>query len=397
MTANQIQCNPPLAPPRRGTAVRAHLSARTVPFRGRVRGGFSALGLISFGLPALITGCLLASSILNTHAANPPPKPNILVIVADNLGWKDIGYNKSKIRTPHLDQLARSGVQLDRFYVYSMCSPTRAAFISGRAPSRYNILGAIGQRSRQALPTSTVTIADTLKAAGYETHISGKWHLGLRPEVGPLQYGFDASYGFLHGQIDKLTHRYKNGDRSWHRDDKFIDEEGHSLDLITDEAIRIITKKRDQLFFLYVPYGAPHPPLQEDPKWIKPYDGVFESDSRRQYAAATTHMDSVIGRMISALDKTNQRKNTLVVFFSDNGAIKNWPVQPKNYEGRFGPYPELGDNGHLRGWISDLYDGCLRTPALFNWPDVLKPRLVSETTSALDLYPTLAALAQTGP
>lgn len=322
------------------------------------------------------------------------PSPNILVIVSDNQGWQDIGYNNSKIATPTLDHLMTTGVRLNHFYVYSMCSPTRVGFISGRAPSRYGIHGAIGQRSRQALPPTTVTIADSLKAQGYETGIRGKWHLGLRPEVGPLQYGFDSSYGYLHGQIDKLTHLYKNGDRSWHRNDKFIDEEGHSLDLITADAIQFIKTKRNKPFFLYVPYGAPHPPLQDAAKWVKPYEKVFDSRSRQLYAASVSHMDYGISQLIRALEETDQRKNTLVVFFSDNGAVEEIPRQQKNYEGRFGPYPVLGNNGPLRGWIGDVYDGCLRTPALVNWPGVLKPKVVDQVTSVLDWHPTLAALAK---
>ena len=346
--------------------------------------------------PSWLLGILLAT--LNSHALlasdTRPARPNILVIVSDNQGWQDIGYNDSKIATPTLDQLMQDGVRLNHFYVYSMCSPTRVGFISGRCPSRYGIHGAIGQRSRQALPPETFTIADSLKAQGYETAIRGKWHLGLRPEVGPLQYGFDSSYGYLHGQIDKLTHLYKNGDRSWHRNDKFIEEEGHSLDLITADAIRFIKAKRQKPFFLYVPYGAPHPPLQDEAKWVKPYEKVFKSRSRQLYAASVTHMDHGIAQLIKALEETGQRKNTLVIFFSDNGAVDEIARQEKNYQGRFGPYPELGNNGPLRGWIGDVYDGCLRTPALVNWPGVLKPQVLDQVTSVLDWHPTLTALAK---
>jgi len=344
----------------------------------------------------LTTAAIAFSVHAVANAANQsiPPKPNILMIVSDNQGWKDIGYNGSEIRTPHLDKLAATGVRLDHFYVYTMCSPTRAALISGRAPSRYGILGAIGYRSRQALPPETVTIADTMSACGYETAISGKWHVGLRPEVGPLQYGFDSSYGFFHGQIDKLTHRYKNGDRTWHRDDEYVDEEGHSLDLITAEAIGFLERERERPFFLYVAYGAPHPPLQESAEWVEPYASEIAIPSRRLYAAAVTHMDAAIGKLIATLDATGQRENTIVIFFSDNGAIQRWPEQPKNYEGRFGPYPVLGDNGPLRGWIGELYDGCVRTPALVNWPRVLKPSVVDSVTSVLDWYPTMTALGE---
>lgn len=339
----------------------------------------------------LLRAIVVFLTVLSTGVAR---KPNIVVIVSDNQGWMDIGYHGSEIRTPTLDRLAEEGIRLNRFYVYPMCSPTRAAFISGRAPSRYGILGAIGMRSRQVLPPGTVTVADTLKAAGYETAITGKWHLGLRPDIGPRNYGFDHSYGFLHGQIDKYTHHYKNGDASWHRNDKLIDEEGHSVDLITAEAVRFIERKRERPFFLYVPFGAPHPPLQEEARWVKPYEGVIESESRRLYAASVTHMDSAIGEIVDALDRTKQRKNTLLVYFSDNGAIPNWRKQPQHYGGKFPEYPVLGSNGDLRGWIGDLYDGCVRTPAFMNWPGVLKPGILDEVTSALDLHPTLAAVTQ---
>ena len=347
---------------------------------------------VQFSLATAVAVLQLAPGVTQA-GEGPASKPNILVVVSDNQGWQDIGYNGSEIRTPNLDGLAAGGVRLDHFYVYPMCSPTRAGLVSGRGPSRYNINGAIGHRSRQALPPETVTVADSLKTSGYETAITGKWHLGLRPEVGPLQYGFDYSYGFLHGQIDKYSHRYKNGDRSWHRNDQFIDEEGHSVDLITSDAVRFIEQKHDKPFFLYVPYGAPHPPLQEEERWVQPYEKEIPELSRRLYAASVTHMDHAIGQLIAALERTDQRDNTLVVFFSDNGAIQNWPLQTKNYEGRFGPYPVLGDNGPLRGWIGELYDGCVRTPALVNWPGVLKPSVVDDVTSVLDWYPTLVERA----
>src|SRR5262249_50040567 len=164
-------------------------------------------------------------------AADPASQPNILVIVADALGWRDIGYHDSDIRTPNLDRLAKAGVRLERNYVYPTCSPTRAGILTGRNPSRFGIHGPIDGRSELALPKETMTLSRVLHDRGYETALCGKWHLGLRPEVGPRKYGFDHSYGYLHGQIDQLTHRYKNGDRTWHRDDVFIDEQGHATDL----------------------------------------------------------------------------------------------------------------------------------------------------------------------
>ena len=129
------------------------------------------------------------------QAVEPPVKPNVIVMVSDNQGWADVGYHGSRIKTPTLDRLAAEGVRLERFYAYATCSPSRAALLLGRNPSRYDILGAIGQRSLQMIPKDAITLARAFKLRGYTTAISGKWHLGLRPEVGPLQFGFDYTYG----------------------------------------------------------------------------------------------------------------------------------------------------------------------------------------------------------
>ena len=166
--------------------------------------------------------------------------PNIIIILSDDTGWNDVGYHGSEIKTPNIDKLARDGVELDNFYVYPTCSPTRASLLTGRPPSRFGILGPIAGKSTLALSQTTVTLAEFLKRRGYHTAITGKWHLGLRPEVGPQKYGFDYSYGYLHGQIDPYTHRYKFGDKTWHRNDELIEEEGHATDLITKEAIQFI-------------------------------------------------------------------------------------------------------------------------------------------------------------
>jgi arylsulfatase B len=159
--------------------------------------------------------------------------PNILIFVSDDTGWNDVGYHNSEIKTPNIDRLVEHGVELDNFYVSPVCSPTRAALLTGRLPSRYGILEPIALRSKQTLPQDTVTLAEFLRRNGYQTAITGKWHLGLRPEVGPKKYGFDYSYGYLHGQLDQYTHFYKNGNRTWHRNDEFMNEEGHATDLIT--------------------------------------------------------------------------------------------------------------------------------------------------------------------
>lgn len=319
-------------------------------------------------------------------------KPNIIVVVADDLGWNDIGYHGSEINTPSIDKLAREGIQLDRFYVHSVCSPTRAALLTGRYPSRYGILSPLGDEA--VFPSGTKTIAELLKQNGYETAISGKWHLGTVPEARPMKLGFNTSYGYLRGQIDPYTHLYKNGNRTWHRNDSLIDEEGHATDLITNEAIRFIEKPRKNgaPFFLYVAYSVPHYPLQEPESWTNMYKQTIENESRRLFAASVTHMDDCIGQILTLLREKNLEENTIVLFFSDNGGQESWHSDTQ-YNGKFKGNDVLGDNTPLREWKGSLYDGALRVPAVLAWKGTLGPGKVSDAINVADIYPTLASLA----
>jgi arylsulfatase A-like enzyme len=321
-------------------------------------------------------------------------RPNIVLLVADDAGWNDVGWHGSEISTPNLDRMVRDGVELDSFYVYPTCSPTRASFLTGRPPSRFGILGPIAMRSTLALPKNTPTLAELLRRSGYDTAIVGKWHLGLTPGVGPNEYGFTHSYGYLHGQIDQLTHIYKNGDRSWHRNGKFVEEEGHATDLIAREAIRFITGERDtsKPLFLYVPFSVPHYPLQEDETYISLYRESIENESRRVFAASMTHMDDVVGQILTALGKAGASQNTLVVFLSDNGGQESW-TPTFEYDGKFRANDRLGDNTPLRGWKGELYEGGIRVPAVFYQPTTLQPRKVTEPVIVWDLFPTLVHVA----
>ncbi len=317
--------------------------------------------------------------------------PNIIVIVADDLGWNDIGYHGSEINTPVLDKLVRGGIELDRFYVHSVCSPTRAALLTGRSPSRFGILGPLGDEA--VFPKGTITIAELLKQKGYDTAISGKWHLGTVPKARPMNFGFNTTYGYLRGQIDPYTHLYKNGDKTWHRNDTLIDEEGHATDLITDEAIRFIEKPRENNnpFFIYIPYSVPHYPLQEPKKWTNDYEGKISNESRLMYAASVSHMDNAIGRVLSSLEKNGISENTIVLFFSDNGAQENW-FPKTQYDGKFKANDVLGNNEPLRDWKASFYEGALRVPAIISWKGRLKPKKVNEAINVADVYPTLAFL-----
>jgi len=323
-----------------------------------------------------------------------PGKPNIVFIVADDLGWADIGYHGSRIKTPHVDRLAAEGVRFGQHYVMATCTPTRVGLMTGHYPSRYGVLSpAYGQIFRD----DTVTLPMALRGCGYFTAIAGKWHMGSPPKYTPRKYGFDSSYGYFHGQIDPYTHNYKTGVRSWHRNDRYTDEQGHATDLITAEAVRIIESQHDRPFFLYVAYSVPHYPLAEPDEWTSLYQDIKEP-SRRLFAASVTHMDHGIGRIIEALERKALRRNTLVVFVSDNGGQKSWHSK-QQYKGRYAekPHNVLGDNRPLRGWKGDLYEGGIRVPALANWPGVLEPRRLDEPVHIVDWMPTLCRLAGYSP
>lgn len=327
-----------------------------------------------------------------SEAAEADARPNFLFFLADDLGWGDVGYHDSEIATPNLDRLAAGGVRLERHYVWPTCSPTRVALLTGREPSRFGVLAPLGDNGR--LPRNTITLARALRLRGYTAHITGKWHIGATPQYRPLNFGFDTSYGYLRGQIDPYTHRYKFGDRTWHRNDKLIDEKGHATDLIAEEAIRTVRSPRKKPFFLYVPFSVPHYPLAEPDKWTTPYDGKIDDSWRKLYAASVTHMDAAMGRIIAALEDTDQRGNTLVVFASDNGGQRSWDAPENQYEGRYRAHQTLGNNAPLRGWKGQLYEGGVRVPACVNWPGhVPAGRTVNEPTCIVDWMPTLCALA----
>ena len=206
-------------------------------------------------------------------AAAENNRPNIVILVADDLGWADVGYHGSSIRTPNIDQLQSRGVELDFHYVAPMCTPTRAALLTGRYWSRF---GNTKPSNERVLPWDTMTLARGLQGADYRTAISGKWHLGSKPEWGPRKFGFDQFYGSLAGGINPWNHLYKHGPytKTWHRNDELIEEEGHVTDLLTSEAVRFIKEKKKEPFFLYVPFTAVHTPFDEPPKWLGRVDNI---------------------------------------------------------------------------------------------------------------------------
>jgi len=347
------------------------------------------LGAVGFG------AATLAAAGRAGAAGGAGRRPNILFILADDLGWADVGYHGSEIMTPNIDRLAKEGVRLEHHYVMPTCSPTRAGLMSGRYPSRFGVLGPTNKR---VFDFGTVTLASALRSKGYKTGISGKWHLGSKREWGPRKFGFDRSYGLLAGGMNQYLHLYKKGEysRTWHRNDEFVDEEGHGTDLIAREAVKWIESSggSDKPFFTYVAFTAVHIPIQEPPKWVDLYEGKITDESRKRYAACATHMDDAIGRILAALERTGQRDNTLIVFTSDNGAQRSW--KPSGlYPGQeqLLPSPVLGSNLPLRGWKGQLYEGGIRVPTVITWPGVLKPGTVEAPIHIVDWMPTFCRLA----
>jgi arylsulfatase A-like enzyme len=348
-----------------------------------------------FGLPIL--GLMAFSAFSNDKIKETEQvqiKPNILIIIPDDLGWSDVGFHGSVVKTPNIDKLAESGVRLNQHYVMPTCTPTRVSLMTGKYPSRYGIMG---PDYGEVIDLGDPTLASVLQENGYFTAIVGKWHMGSPPYT-PLKYGFQSSYGYLDGQIDPYTHEYKTETEltkreSWHRNDEYLVEEGHVTDLLTVEAIRIIEKEQEEPFFLYLAHHVPHYPLEEPEEWMSLYDGIGLFPSRKLFAASVSHMDAGIGKIIDALERTGKRENTLILFLSDNGGQHSWHSNTE-YRGKYAdkPHNVLGNNYPLRGWKSELYEGGIRVPAFVNWPGHLEPGSVDLPVHVSDWLPTLCEL-----
>lgn len=339
---------------------------------------FILISILFFSLCSVVLGQSL-----------PDKKPNILIIIPDDLGWSDVGYHGSEIKTPNIDKLARTGVKLEQHYVMPTCTPTRVSLITGKYPSRYGVLApAYGE----VIDLGEATLPSILSKNGYFTALVGKWHMGSPPYT-PKKYGFQSTYGYFDGQIDPYTHEYKSGRKSWHRDDQLFDEEGHVTDLLTKEAIRIIEEEREEPFFLYLAHQVPHSPLNEPEEWTSKYDDLSIDPTRKLFAASVTHMDEGIGKVIEALERTGKRENTLILVLSDNGGQHSWESETQ-YHGDYADKPHLvlGNNYPLRGWKGQVYEGGIRVPALANWPGKLESGTVNVPIHMSDWLPTICGL-----
>jgi arylsulfatase A-like enzyme len=247
---------------------------------------------------------LLGLAAVLLAQADPAPRPNIVFILADDLGWKDVGWHGSEIRTPQLDRLAAAGVRLEQFYVQPVCSPTRASLMTGRYPMRYGLqVDVVRPNAKYGLSLEERMLPQALREAGYATRMVGKWHLGSFEErYRPLARGFDHHYGHLLGAIDYFTH-LRDRKPDWYRDGKPLIEEGYSTELLGAEAVKII-RDHDAAkpLFLYVAFNATHAPLQAPASYLEPYKDLPDPE-RRLKAAMTAAMDQQIGRIADAIEK----------------------------------------------------------------------------------------------
>ena len=320
-------------------------------------------------------------------------KPNVVHIVADDLGWKDVGFNGCQdIKTPNLDKLAAGGAKLTQFYVQPMCTPTRAALMTGRYTFRYGLQTAvIPSVSAYGLDTSEWLMPQCLKDAGYQTAIIGKWHLGhADKKYWPRQRGFDYQYGAMIGELDYFTHD-EHGVLDWFRDNQPVKEEGYTTTLIGKDAAKLIEEHDPATpLYLYLTFNAPHTPYQAPQEYVDRYKSI-EDPTRRTYAGMVACLDDEIGRVVAALDKKGMRDNTLILFHSDNGGTRS-----AMFAGVMADMSKVKipcDNSPYREGKGTLYEGATRVCAVANWPGHVKAGNVDGLMHAVDMYPTLAALA----
>jgi len=331
--------------------------------------------------------------------------PNVLVIVADDLGWNDVGYHGGDIDTPSLDRLAREGMQLDRFYTTPICSPTRAALMTGRDPIRLGVAyGVILPWDNIGVNPDEHFMPQSFLAAGYQTAMVGKWHLGhAQQSYHPNERGFEHFYGHLHTEVGYYPPFANQGGKDFQRNGVSIDDRGYETWLLADEVSRYI-RERDPAkpFFVYMPLIAPHTPLAAPPELVEKYRDIntelaparstqtdttrriaklmLQPSARPLYAAVVDAMDQAIGRVLQTLDDEGIADQTIVLFFSDNGGAA---------------YSVGGaDNAPLRGGKGETFEGGIRVVSLLRWPGRIDPgSRLEQIMTVMDVFPTLGEAA----
>jgi arylsulfatase A-like enzyme len=350
---------------------------------------------------ALSAALLTTTLCCSAYAA--APKPNIVFIMADDLGYADLGYHGSDIKTPNLDRLANEGVQLNSFYGEPVCTPSRAALMTGRYPMRYGLQTLVIFPSHTyGLATDELTLPQALKNVGYSTLMTGKWHLGhADKKYWPQNRGFDYFYGNVVGEIDYFTHE-RGGVTDWQRNGKFLKETGYFMNLIGDDAVRLIDQQdAKKPFFLYFASLAPHAPYQSPQNYKDLYPGIKDKN-RQAYAGMISSLDHEVGRIVAELEKKHLRESTIIMFASDNGGAtsglfaqgaKSDAERDAEVGGVEQGAKTPASNTPFRGGKGSLYEGGVHVPAFVNWPGHLQPQTVTEPLHMVDVMPTMLALA----
>ena len=324
----------------------------------------------------LLALLLLPAAVLSAAGAN------IVLIVSDDQGYADISCypHPDEVSTPNLDRLAAGGARLTSGYASCpVCAPTRAGLLTGRYQQRFGFYTAAD--SRAGLPRSETTLPELLRGAGYATGVFGKWHLGYGPRYRPLERGFDRFYGFLgHGGHDYFDLSITDEIKSIYRDREPIDDSGYLTRNITRAAVAFIAANRDRPFFAYVPYNAVHNPIQAPTDYIRRYSNP--DLKRNTYLAMLAIMDEGVGEILDTLDRLRLEKNTLVMFFSDNGGARGTTAR----------------NGALRDYKHSVYEGGIRVPFLLRWPARIPPGTVShDPVISIDAFATSLAASGVAP
>jgi arylsulfatase A-like enzyme len=333
--------------------------------------------------------CRLVGLLLLAVGANfavdrpetPARRPNVLLILVDDLGYGDLGcYGSREVRTPNLDRLAKDGVRLTDCYAAApVCSPTRAALITGRYPQRAGFEWVIRYHEKgRGLPATGASLPALLKKGGYATGLFGKWHLGYRPAFAPNAHGFDTFFGFLAADLDYYAHKDANGDPGLYEDTRLVREKGYLTDLFTERSLAFLKENAARPFFLEVAYNAPHWPFQvpgrPDVRDARTYGP--ETGTRADYVKIVEHLDTSVGQLLAGLDRLGLAKQTLVVFVSDNGGDL------------------LADNGPLFHGKYTLWEGGIRVPCLARLPGVIPAGTTSsQPVITMDLTATILAAA----
>lgn len=340
------------------------------------------------GPSLLLTAFLwLSGTSMVVGAATLPSQPNILFILVDDLGYGDLRITGARdVQTPHMDRLFSGGLVFNHFYANSsVCSPSRAAFLTGRYPDQVGVPGVIRQEKKRSwghLSERTVLLPERLRLVGYQTAIIGKWHLGLESPNIPNDRGFDFFKGFLGGMMHDYWDHNEDGEY-WMRENRMeiTPEKIHSTELFTQWATHYLTDRdTDKPFFLFLSYMAPHAPIQPPQEWI---DRVVKrrlplDDKRIRYVAFIEHLDHAIGRVVAALEDQALLENTLIVITSDNGGALSYG----------------SSNGALRGEKTMMYEGGIKVPCAFHWQGTLDPgKRTDAMAMIMDLFPTFCELA----